>query len=249
MKRILISITLLFAGLLLHAQQYTGMSGLIHVPSAEMDKEGDARIGVHFLNREFSPTNFSYHTSTHYLSITPFPWVEIGYTCTIMKGIKGGVGEDTTDGGYSNKDRYFSVKIQPLKEGRWWPALAIGSNDPYGTQNENVESQPGSDGKSMYFSNYYIAASKHLALKNHVIGVHVAYRKWKRNYNNQWNGIVGGITYRPSFARNLRAIAEYTGNEINIGMNCLLWKYFLLQASLQDGKYFSGGVCFQINLF
>lgn len=249
MKRMLISITLLFAGLLLHAQQYTGMSGLIHVPSAEMDKEGDARMGVHFLNREFSPTNFSYHTSTHYLSITPFPWVEIGYTCTIMKGIKGGVSEETTDGGYSHKDRYFSVKIQPLKEERWWPALAIGSNDPYGTKNENVEPQPGSDGTSMYFSNYYIAASKHLALKNHVIGVHVAYRKWKRDYNNQWNGIVGGITYRPSFARNLRAIAEYTGNEINIGMDCLLWKYFLLQASLQDGKYFSGGVCFQVNLF
>lgn len=64
-----------------------------------------------------------------------------------------------------------------------------------------------------------------------------------------WNGVVGGITYRPSFARNLRAIAEYTGNEINVGADYLLWKHLFLQATLQDGKYFSGGVCFCVNLF
>lgn len=57
-----------------------------------------------------------------------------------------------------------------------------------------------------------------------------------------------GITYRPSFARNLRVIAEYTENEINVGADCLLWRHLLLQISLQDGKYFSGGVCFCINL-
>lgn len=36
------------------AQQYTGTTGLIHTPSAEMNKEGTARIGVHFLAKEFS---------------------------------------------------------------------------------------------------------------------------------------------------------------------------------------------------
>lgn len=248
MKRTLIYIILSFIEFSLFAQQYTGMSGLIHVPSAEMDKEGDARVGVHFMNREFSPNNFPYHTSTHYLSITPFSWVEIGYTCTIMKGMKV-VGDDITDGGYSHKDRYFSLKIRPIKEGGWWPALVIGTNDPYGTKNKDVSSESGGDGSSMYFSNYYIATTKHFAFRNHVIGLHVAYRKWKRDYNNKWNGIVGGITYRPSFAPYMRVIAEYTGNEANVGADCLLFKHILLQASLQDGKYFSGGVCFQMNLF
>ena len=72
------------------AQQYTGMSGLIHVPSADMDEVGVARIGAHFLNREFTPDmrfnfNGKYHTISHYLSITPFRWIEIGYTCTLQK--------------------------------------------------------------------------------------------------------------------------------------------------------------------
>lgn len=252
MKRLLMIVILFYIAFSLHAQQYTGTSGLIHVPSAEMDREGDARIGVHFLNKEFSPDNFSYNTTTHYVSVTPFSWVEIGYTCTIMKGMKFVDGE-WSDGGYCQKDRYFSVKLQPLKEGRWWPALAVGSNDPYGTENKNAVIEDANGIKryhvSEYFCNYYIAASKHLTLKHHVFGIHAAYRHWKRDYNSKWNGLVGGITYRPSFAKNLRAIAEYTGNEINIGVDCLLWKHLLLQAALQDGKYFSGGVCFPMNLF
>lgn len=67
------------------AQQYTGMSGLIHVPSADMGEEGEARAGVHFLNREFTPNVLTYkgdkyHTMSYYLSITPFRWMEIAYT-------------------------------------------------------------------------------------------------------------------------------------------------------------------------
>ena len=75
----------------IHAQQYTGMSGLIHVPSADMDKAGEIRIGAHFLNKNFTPDrgfNYGgkYNTLSHYLSITPFSWMEIGYTCTLQKG-------------------------------------------------------------------------------------------------------------------------------------------------------------------
>lgn len=68
------------SGQLLHAQQYTGMSGLIHVPSGEMDEAGEARVGAHFLNKEFTPDkgfNYEgkYNTLSHYLSITPFSWL------------------------------------------------------------------------------------------------------------------------------------------------------------------------------
>lgn len=252
MKKMGLLLVLLGMGLALHGQQYTGMSGLIHVPTGEMDKEGDARVGVHFLNREFSPTNFAYNTTTHYLSITPFSWVEVGYTCTLMKGnIE--VDGVSKDGGYSHKDRYFSLKLQPLKEGRWWPSVAVGANDFYGTgdKDELTEEQlaRGSDGNSQYFCNYFVAASKHLHVKRHELGVHLAYRHFKRPYNAKWNGVVGGITFRPAFFPKLRAVAEYTGDDVNIGADCLLLKYFLLQATLQNGKYFSGGICLQVNLF
>lgn len=242
------------------AQQYTGMNGLIHVPNAEMDKAGEVRMGVHFLNKEFTPDKGfhyegKYHTLSHYLSITPFAWLEIGYTCTLQKGQK--INNDGMVQGDKPrlrfKDRYFSLKVQPLKEGKWWPAIAIGTNDPYGTDNkagtEKVEDKPqNGDGKSQYFSNFYIAATKHLNLSEHIIGVHVAYRHWKRDYNSKWNGVVGGITYQPSFQKDLRLIAEYTGEDVNVGFDWELWKHLLIQSSLQNGKYFSGGICFCINL-
>ena len=61
------------------AQQYTGLSGLIHVPSAEMNHEGDAFMGIHFLNKAMTPdTGFllagqKYDTYDYYISLTPFP--------------------------------------------------------------------------------------------------------------------------------------------------------------------------------
>ena len=244
----------------IHAQQYTGMSGLIHVPSADMDKAGEIRIGAHFLNKNFTPDrgfNYGgkYNTLSHYLSITPFSWMEIGYTCTLQKGKAINIDGQVLEGAprLRFKDGYFSITIQPLKENKWWPGIAIGSNDPYGTSSrtgtgkENDKTVNG-DGLSQYFCNFYIAATKHFSLQNQVVGIHLAYRKWKRNYNSKWNGPVGGITFQPSFQKNLRLIAEYTGNEVNIGFDWKLWKHLLLQSSLQDGRYFTGGICFCMNL-
>lgn len=243
-----------------YSQQYTGLTGLIHAPSAEMNKEGNIRIGAHYMDKHFTPDAFNfngkYNTADYYLSITPFSWIELAYTCTLQKNYRrdsqSNIIDDETR--YYYQDRYFSVKIRPLKEGRWWPAIAFGTNDPLGTLGANGTGHDdvvptNGDGKSEYFCNYYIAASKHITLKKHVFGIHAAYRHWKRDYNKKWEGVVGGVTYTPPFAPNLRAIAEYTGNEINVGVDCLLWRHLLLQAVMQDGRYFSGGICYQTNLF
>lgn len=243
---VLLALMLIAYAPFLPAQQYIGMSGMIHVPTAEMNREGTARIGAHFLNREFTPANFTYHTTTHYLDITPFPWIEIAYTCTLMKGGNDGGSKY----GFYHKDRYFSLKLRPLKEGKWWPAVAIGTNDPYSRKGNNEwASAHGTGEGSQYFSNYYIAATKHIEIKQHELALHVTYRHWKRDYNSKWNGVAGGITYRPSFCKPLRVIAEYTGEGANVGADCLLWKHLFLQVILQEGKYFSGGICFQTNLF
>lgn len=234
------------------AQLYTGLSGLIHTPSAEMNEEGTARIGGYYMNKHFTPDDDGhygfiydgekYNTADFYLSVTPFKWMEIGYTFTLQKSLLDGYDKPK----YNQKDRYFSVKLNPLREGRYYPAIAIGSNDFIGSPTK----RHGHGGSGAgYFCNYYIVATKHFVPMGHQIGVHIAYRYCPTVYSDKWEGVVGGITYSPSFARNLRAIAEYTGNEVNIGADCLLWKHLFLQVVLQDGKYFSGGICFQTNLF
>lgn len=232
------------------AQQYTGMSGLIQVPSADMRKEGEARLGAHFLNRKFTPDVLTYdgdkyHTMSYYLSITPFRWVELGYTCTLLRStrIKNNV-EDVDNPGLNRKDRYFSLKIQPIREkkGKWWPSVAVGMNDLFSMRKiteppvDPETGKPKSIGNS-FFSNYYVSVSKHFDQEGHRVGLHVSYRDWQRERNSSFDGVVGGLTYQPSFQRNLRFIAEYTGNDVNVGFDWKLWKHLLIQSSLVSFQF------------
>ena len=234
------------------AQQYTGMSGLIHTPSADMDAEGTARIGGHFLNKEFTPDETFRHngekfnTGSFYLSVTPFKWLELGYTFTLRKRNQNYFGE-VGGVGYYGKDRYLSAKVRLVKEDGWWPSVAIGTNDPYTTSSQNYDKE---ENKNSPFCNFYLSATKHVNLGGHLIGIHLSGRYFRREYNEKWNGVVGGLTYSPKFDNHrLRGIVEYTGADVNIGADYLLFGHLLVQASLQQGRYFSGGLCYQVNLF
>jgi len=245
MKRLIILTCLLLVLLVAgQAQQYIGTPGLIHVPSAEMDSAGVARIGAHYVDKHMVPDGMKcdgekFNTLTNYLSITPFSWVELGYGYTLWKMHRNRDPKQKT--GFYSKDRYFSVRLRPLEEGKYWPAIVVGGNDVWGTNDEGFS-------KSNYYRNFYVAATKHLDYKHNVLGVHVAYRKWKRDYNEKWNGVVGGITFQPAFYQKLRVIGEYDGDGVNAGVDCEVLRYFLLQASLMQGKYLSAGLCFRIGL-
>lgn len=249
MKRITIIFTFLIMMCLLprlgRAQQYTGMSGLIHIPSGEMHHEGDAFIGAHFLNKHMMPDigflyqGEKYNTFDYYLSLTPFSWIEISYVCTER------IREKDDQGNIIkwSKDRYASIKIRPLKEGKYHPAVAIGCNDVWTAA--YYQNQPNIQ---LYYMNWYIAATKHFNFSGNELGVTLSYRHFLRDYNSKWNGLVGGITFRPSFFPQGRIIAEYTGNEFILGADVLLWQHIRLQASVKDFKYVNAGLCLQFNL-
>ena len=244
LKIIIVFIVLGVSPLWGNAQQYTGISGLIHIPSAEMNHEGDAFIGGHFLNKAMMPDigflyqGEKYNTFDYYLGLTPFKWLEMSYVCTERirsKDLQGNI--------QWSKDRYASLKIQPIKEGKYYPAIAIGCNDVWTAafykDKPNVQ---------LYYTNVYVAATKHFNFSGNELGMTIAYRRYFRGYNSKWNGIVGGITFRPSFFPQSRIIAEYTGNEFLMGIDVLLWQHLRLQASLKDFKHMNAGICLQFNL-
>lgn len=250
MKKIFAIALMLMTLIGARAQQYTGMSGLIHTPSAEMDTVGEARIGSHFLNGNTLPASSPwyyhdkrYNTFDFYLSLTPFKWMELGYTITLIKHEAKKEGD--RDGDW-RKDRYFSVKFRPLEEGKYWPAVAIGAND---FLTSDAFKSYSSRKSNNYFCNFYVTATKHFDLHGHEIAPTLTYRRYGRDYNRRWNGLIGGLTYCPAFARNWRAIAEWTGSDVNVGIDCCLWRHLLLQASLMHGKYPSAGICYMVNLF
>ena len=228
----------------LNAQQYIGMQGLIHVPTAVMDSAGVARVGIHYVPKEMIPDGMKldgekFNSLTNYLSITPFSWIQIGYGYTLWKLHRNKDKNQKT--GFYAKDRYFSVCLRPLKEGRYWPSLVVGGNDVWGSGDEG-------ESRSNYYRNFYVAASKHFDIGGQQLGTHITYRKWKRDYNSKWNGVVGGVTFSPSFYKKLRVIGEWDGTDVNVGADCQLFKYLLVQCGLQDCRHFTGGLCLYIHL-
>jgi len=233
------------------AQHFAGMTGLINTPSADMNEDGDVMIGGYFLNKQyldrmgvngFTYEGEPYNTCDFYASITPFRWIEIGYTFTLFKGCD----EGYTKPKYNRKDRYLSLKLNPLREGKFYPAIAIGSNDFLGSPTRHKG--PGLK-KEGYFTNFYIVATKHFKPWGQDISVNMAYRYCPNDYTRNWDGIVGGVTWRPKWVPNIRAIAEYCGHDFNIGGDILLWNHLFIQAFMQNGRYFSGGACIKFNLF
>lgn len=225
-------------------QQYVGQSGLIHVPSADMDTAGVARVGLHYIPKEMMPDrmtcdNEKFNSLTNYLSLTVFRWVQVSYGYTLWKMHRNQKPYNKT--GFYTKDRYFSLKLQPIREDKWWPSVVVGGNDVWGS------SEDGKSGSNFY-RNYYVAMSKHVDLGGYLIGGHIAYRDWKLNSNYKWNGVVGGVTVQPSFYRPLRLMCEWDGNEFNVGADCLLFKMFLVQFAFIDMHRFNAGLCLYINL-
>lgn len=236
-----------------NAQLYTGMSGLIKNPSADMNPEGEAVIAGYFMNKHFTPGSADdiygfvydgkkYNTFDFSVALTPFRWMEIGYTFTLQKALAEGHSKPK----FNQKDRFFSVKFSPIREGKYYPAIAIGSNDFIGSAFRRKGEKGSGAG---YFCNYYIVATKHLDSKGQDFGLSLGYRYAPRSFSKRWQGVFAGATWQPKWIPNFRLIGEWTGNEVNIGGYCLLWEHLFLQAALIEYRHFTGGIAFIVNLF
>lgn len=218
----------------LSAQQYTGITGLVHVPTAEMSEKSNGRIGGHYLYESLTPDSYrfrgdEYSTFSQYIAFTPFSWVELSYTNILTKGLDGDGKE-----AFTGNHWFTSMKIQPVKEGEFNPAIAIG------TQNAR-EYFRNRKPKSRY-CNTYISATKHFGIPSGSLGAHLTYRQYENDdAHDQWGGIVGGVTYTPDSMENLQISAEYNGDAFITAGQWTVWKYLVLQAIIVDGTHFCGG--------
>lgn len=222
------------------AQEYNGLTGLLHVPSAEPDSSGTFRGGVAFLHRKFLPSKYAgtYNTAGYYAAISLWSWIELSYACTLLRYEYG-------DEMVTNEDRHVNVKLLPLREGKWWPALAIGMDD-IGTR---WGDQPDAGGyRNTYFQNIYLAACKHIDIKGYELGAHLSYRYYTSDKNRNRRGLAGGITLRPGFYKPIRLIVEWDGAGVNAGIDALLWRHLFLQACLVHGTGFMGCIAYHYRI-
>lgn len=228
------------------SQEYCGTTGLIAVPTAETMEAGTFRGGAFFLNDHFTPEKQTcddekYNTGGYFISLTPWSWLEVSYACTLLKFHKNKNPKEKV--GYYNEDRRIGMKLRPLKEGKWWPAVAIGADDVEQFIERWFDHKGGT-----YFHNAYIMSSKSVDIGKHELSAHLGYRYFFNDVNRNRRGLAGGIAYRPGFYRDLRFIAEWDGACVNVGADVLLWRHLYIQAGLTNAKYFVGGISYHYTI-
>ena len=237
------------------AQFTYGTTGLLHMPTADMQKDKTFMAGGGYLNKNATPNRWNYNTWNYYINITFFPWLEVAYTCTIF--------DEWARGGtvyMKNQDRNFSGRLRLWKEG-WWkewtPQIVIGGNDVlHGSgHGGDIGVVDGSEGNT-YFQRYYFAATKHISW-NGEWGIHIAYVYGKR-LGHKFNGFAVGVDYQfnvkgeepwQKAVNGLNLMAEYDSKFVNIGAKYAVWKdHINIITELRECKYPSVGVYFKVHL-
>lgn len=252
-----------------YAQALRGTTGLLHAPTAEMQQDKTFMFGgnvLHLVPLQYISSSEVKYTFNYYLNITLFPWMEVGYTCTINHSDHdSSYFPPQSWGKYTNQDRAFNVRLRLWKEG-WWkswtPQIVLGLDDPTSHESYGGGSiKFDKDGmQNNHFTRYYLAATKHFGFKNiGTLGVHAAYVDYRACWFPHYKRPACGANFRftlsdndafiPKALNGLEVMAEYDARTVNVGVHYQLWKdHINLLTELNDGKYFSGGVYFKVHL-
>ena len=215
------------------AQTLMGTTGWLVIPTADMQEDGTFFFGGSYLDGNYIKTygGGEHNGITYYLNVTFLPFLEVSFGSTHL--FKYSEGSHTVD-------RRFSFRLRAVRERKFIPAIVIGAHDAYsGIAKEKNTNQ--------YFSSLYIVATKHIPVKKSEFGVTLGYG-FDVFRNNQFLGFFGGISFSPSFLRQMTLIPEYDGQGFNLGGNILFFKHLFVYAMAQDVKYFSGGIAYRVYL-
>lgn len=161
-----------------YAQYNVGTTGLLNMPTADMQRDKTVLIGGSYLEKHTSPGRWHYDTFNYYVNITVFPWLEIAYDLTLFKALPSERGwVPRTYGKFINQDRNFAVRIRVWKEGdwKWWmPQIVLGANDPHTSAGDGKMDLLTTSGNG-YHNRYYLALTKHFDMDDVQIGAHLSY--------------------------------------------------------------------------
>ena len=193
----------------LFGQHAYGTTGLLFAPTAEMQKDKTIMIGGSMIDhhtyrsnywkgsREYTPYTYNY-----YLNVTIFPWLEVAYTCTLVKGAHGSsYWPQQTWGKFVNQDRSFHGRLRLWKEGwwkQWTPQIVLGANDAIGDSwNGGSFAYPSETTYGNgYWNRYYLAVTKHVIFQN--IGELGAHLTWiySTRFDNNLNSPAIGVNFQ-----------------------------------------------------
>src|SRR5436309_12414797 len=157
-----------------------GPTGLINMPDARFNPDGTLRFGMAYAPPYFNLT----------ANATLLPWLETNLAVTRISGVPG---FPTSRGGFgagygAYKDKSSGFKVRLIAEDGWWPSVALGAQDPFGTR---------------LFERQFAAATKTLGDAQVTLGYG----------RQQIDGAFGGLRYSPAWAGNWSFVSEYDASD------------------------------------
>lgn len=253
---------LLLAGsTLARAQFLDATTGLLSMPTAVTNPGGTFMITANFLNKNYTPPRWNYHTFGYGFDVALWDRIEAAYVLTVLYGTQKetdpAVSEKTYS--YTNQDRHFSAKLLVFQEGEfglnWMPALAMGFSDLTSATGGDYTSG-GDDTQNVDFSRWYIVATKHFNTPWGELGAHAGYQTnqlFIKRKDRIINAPCAGINWRPKWLQTdwltLDLVAEYDSLNFNLGFIASLW-HDRVEAmfDLQSFRYVSFGLRYKMCL-
>ena len=157
-----------------------GPTGLINMPDARFNPDGTLRFGMTYARPYFDLS----------ANATLLPWLETNLAVTRINGAPGFApspsGFGPAYGAYKDKNAGFKIRL--ISEEGWWPSVAVGAQDPFGTT---------------LFPRQFAAATKTLGDAQVTLG-----------YGRQLiDRAFGGLRYSPSWAGNWSLVSEYDASD------------------------------------
>lgn len=231
MRNYFILILIILKSHVTFSQATLGNTGLLNIPTAEMQEDGTFMFGANYLPEALTPERWDYNTGNYFLNLTFLPFLEISYRMTLF------LEDDDPDNPIRNQDRSVSVRLSAFKEGNIRPALVVGGNDI------DISYK----GENQFFSTFYLVSTKNIEFSRQRIATTLGYAHQLKDYTN-FSGFFGGISFQPLNNLPVLVMAEYDTHAINAGVSATLFKHLYLYGMAYDMKYLAGGFRFIIYL-
>lgn len=240
------------------AQFADASSGLLQMPSAEMQADGTFMITNNFLNKHATSSRWSYNTFQYGFAVSFWGRLELGYVCTIFNDYW--QGWQSRKGVWMiNQDRHFTGRVQLLREGDgfdWMPALVFGMSDPVTGSGggeyigSNVDGSVGNG----FFNRTYFVLSKHFCTSWGEVGAHVGYQ-YNHRKDYPINAPCVGVNWKPvglqgkGIFDGLNCIAEFDSRTVNLGFIASVWdNRFEAMFELQNFQWVNFGLRYKLRI-
>lgn len=208
------------------SQSLTGVTGLVTIPTARMQKDGTLSFGISWFERKhqvyFDGTKDVGHA---YINLTILPFLELVFRANRPLNYKT-VHQYTVD-------RTPMVRLRLFNERKYLPSVVVGVHDFAST----------SSWGTVFFNATYLVLSKKLS----DFDVHFGYApRIMKAQDYQLDGLFGGVAYTPHKAINL--FAEYDTKTINSGIEFQFLKHFGISLATINFDSFAAGMNYKVFL-